>query len=197
MWHLLINTCLIIWIILYYAVTVWFPSGVSAPSHWAAKIETLLPSSQGLVTLDMLLVCVFVTVYILCVSVCVCVSVCAPTGLKGGALCGHAPRAGAAALGHHDGELVQRVGLQTRHHVAEVGGVGHLWRDTRHKDSACLMADYIHWTLMRSKVFRQHHFKHILYIFFLQSISVLIICFVYKMAEKCGKYPSLCLVFSD
>lgn len=59
-------------------------------------------------------------------SVCVCVFVLAHTGLEGGALCCHAPRAGAAAFGHHDGELVQRVGLQTRHHVVQAGGVGHL-----------------------------------------------------------------------
>ena len=59
-----------------------------------------------------------------------CAYVCgAPTGLKGGALSRHAPRAGAAAFGHHYGELVQRVGLQTRHHVAQAGGVGHLGRD--------------------------------------------------------------------
>lgn len=48
------------------------------------------------------------------------------TGLKGGALCSHAPRAGAAAFGHHDGELVQRVGLQSRHHVVQAGGVSRL-----------------------------------------------------------------------
>lgn len=55
-----------------------------------------------------------------------CNLTCAPTGLKGGALCRHAPRAGAAASGQHDRELVQRVGLQTRHHVVQAGGVGHL-----------------------------------------------------------------------
>lgn len=70
--------------------------------------------------------------YIVCVSarLSVCVCVFAPTGLKGGALCSHAPRAGAAAFGHHDGELVQRVGLQPRHHVVQAGGVGHLGTDT-------------------------------------------------------------------
>lgn len=55
-----------------------------------------------------------------------CNLTCAPTGLKGGALRRHAPRAGAAASGQHDRELVQRVGLQTRHHVVQAGGVGHL-----------------------------------------------------------------------
>lgn len=59
---------------------------------------------------------------------CVCAwsSTCAPTGLEGGALRRHAPRAGAAASGQHDGELVERVGLQARHHVVQAGGVGHL-----------------------------------------------------------------------
>lgn len=60
----------------------------------------------------------------------VCVCVCSRTGLEGGALCCHAPRAGAAAFGHHDGELVQRVGLQTRHHVVQAGSVGHLGTHT-------------------------------------------------------------------
>lgn len=58
-----------------------------------------------------------------------CVFVCAPTGLKGGALGSHAPRAGAAAFGHHDRELVQCIGLQTCHHVVQAGGVGHLGGD--------------------------------------------------------------------
>lgn len=94
----------------------------------------LLPASQELVSL---LIFVFVIVYILCfllndLSVClhVCVFMCAPTGFKGGALCSHAPRAGAASFGHHDGELVQCVGLQARHHVVQAGGVGHLGGDT-------------------------------------------------------------------
>lgn len=60
---------------------------------------------------------------------CVCNFTCAHTGLKGGALGRHAPRAGAAAPGQHDRELVERVGLQTRHHVVQAGGVGHLGRD--------------------------------------------------------------------
>lgn len=63
------------------------------------------------------------------VCLCLCQSTCAPTGLKGGALRRHAPRAGAAASGQHDRELVERVGLQTRHHVVQAGGVGHLGRD--------------------------------------------------------------------
>ena len=67
-----------------------------------------------------------------CLRVClhVCVIICAPTGFKGGALCSHAPRAGAASFGHHDRELVQCVGLQARHHVVQAGGVGHLGRET-------------------------------------------------------------------
>lgn len=48
------------------------------------------------------------------------------TGLKGGPLSGHAPCAGTAALGHHDGELVKRVGLQACHYVAQACAVGHL-----------------------------------------------------------------------
>lgn len=52
-----------------------------------------------------------------------------PTGLEGGALRGHAPGAGAPAFGQHDGEFVQSVGLQTRHDVAQAGGVGHLVGD--------------------------------------------------------------------
>lgn len=60
------------------------------------------------------------------VCLCLCNFTCAPTGLKGGALRRHAPRAGAAASGQHDREFVQRVGLQTRHHVVQAGGVGHL-----------------------------------------------------------------------
>lgn len=59
---------------------------------------------------------------------CLCHFTCAPTGLKGGALRRHAPRAGAAASGQHDRELVQRVGLQAHHHVVQAGGVGHLGR---------------------------------------------------------------------
>lgn len=51
------------------------------------------------------------------------------TGLQGGAHGRHAPRAEAATFGHHDGELVLRVGLQSRHHVAQSGGVGHLRRE--------------------------------------------------------------------
>lgn len=68
----------------------------------------------------------------------------APTGLKGGALGCHAPCASTAAFGHHDGELVQRVGLQTRHHVAQAGGVGHLGKDEqtqKNKKSVCEMAE--------------------------------------------------------
>lgn len=52
-----------------------------------------------------------------------------PTGLEGGALGGHAPGAGAPAFRQHDGELVQSVGLQTCHYVAQAGGVGHLVGD--------------------------------------------------------------------
>lgn len=68
--------------------------------------------------------------------VCVCVflhdyydCVCTHTGLKGGALRSHAPCAGAAAFGHHDGELVQRVGLQACHHVVQAASVGRLERE--------------------------------------------------------------------
>ena len=72
----------------------------------------------------------------------------APTGFKGGALSSHAPRAGAAPFGHHDGELVQRVWLQTRHHVVQAGGVGHLethrQTHTINNNSVCLIVDYIH-----------------------------------------------------
>lgn len=64
------------------------------------------------------------------VSLCLCHFTCAPTGLKGGALRRHAPRAGAAASGQHDRELVQRVGLQAHHHVVQAGGVGHLGGET-------------------------------------------------------------------
>lgn len=61
-----------------------------------------------------------------------CVSVCkVPTGLKGGALGCHAPSAGAAAFGHHDRELIQGVWLQSRHHVVQTGGVGHLGTDAQ------------------------------------------------------------------
>lgn len=63
------------------------------------------------------------------VCLCLCNFTCAPTGLEGGALCRHAPRAGPAASGQHDRELVERVGLQTRHHVVQAGGVGQLGRD--------------------------------------------------------------------
>lgn len=55
---------------------------------------------------------------------------CTHTGLKGGALRSHAPCAGAPAFGHHDGELVQRVGLQACHHVVKAAGVGRLQGDT-------------------------------------------------------------------
>lgn len=80
---------------------------------------------------------------------CVCVFVCrVHTALKGGALGCHAPCAGAAAFGHHDGELIQRVGLQTRHYVAQAGGVGHLERDEekthtqkKQKELVCILAD--------------------------------------------------------
>lgn len=71
------------------------------------------------------------------VSLCLCNFTCAPTGLKGGALCRHAPRAGAAASGQHDREFVQRVGLQTRHHVVQVGGVGHLGGETGKATRQC------------------------------------------------------------
>lgn len=84
--------------------------------------------------MDMLLAFVYVIIqYIVCVFLknylCVCVFVCAPTGLKGGALCRHAPCAGAAASGPHDRELVQCIGLQTCHHVVQAGGVSHLQRE--------------------------------------------------------------------
>lgn len=77
----------------------------------------------------------------MCVCVCFCtvtaasvyLLVCAHTRLEGGALGRHAPRAGAAPFGHHDRELVQRVGLQTRHHVVQAGGVGHLGRQVQAK----------------------------------------------------------------
>lgn len=114
-------------------------SGVFSASNWAAKSEMLLPASQGLVTLDML-VYVVVIMYILCfctiINVYVCVCVRAPTGLKGGALCSHAPRACAAAFCHHNRELVQCVGLQTRHHVVQARGVGHLGRDRQTRTHA-------------------------------------------------------------
>lgn len=67
----------------------------------------------------------------LSVRLCVCVCAFAPTGFKGGALCSHAPRAGAPPFGDHDGELVERVGLQAGHHVAQAGGVGRLRRNRR------------------------------------------------------------------
>lgn len=102
---------------------------MSAPSLSAAKSETLLPASQGLVLLPAAsCLCAFVQS---CVfrQIILCVRS-DPTGLEGGALGGHAPRAGAAAFGHHDREFVQRVGLQSRHHVVQAGGVGHLGTET-------------------------------------------------------------------
>lgn len=80
-----------------------------------------------------------------CVSEqCVCVflrdcfeCVCTHTCLKGGALRSHAPCAGAAAFGHHDGELVQRVGLQACHHVVQAAGVGRLERERHNIFTIC------------------------------------------------------------
>ena len=85
--------------------------------------------------------CMYCSKCLLRVCVCVCVRerVCVGhTSLKCGPLSGHAPGAGPPALGHHDGELVQSVGLQPGYHVAQVGGVGSLQRRThkriRHLD---------------------------------------------------------------
>lgn len=76
--------------------------------------------------------------YVLCVFMrgCLCLRVCsAPTGLKGGALGCHAPCADTAAFGHHDGEFVQRVGLQIWHRVAQVGGVDHLGKNEQKRQT--------------------------------------------------------------
>lgn len=45
------------------------------------------------------------------------------TALERGPMGRHAPGAALPALGHHDGEFIQRVGLQARRHVAEGGRV--------------------------------------------------------------------------
>lgn len=76
--------------------------------------------------------------YVLCVFMrgCLCLRVCSvPTGLKGGALGCHAPCADTAAFGHHDGEFVQRVGLQIWHRVAQVGGVDHLGKNEQKRQT--------------------------------------------------------------
>lgn len=79
-----------------------------------------------------------------------------PTGLKGGALGCHAPSAGAAAFGHHDGELIQCVGFQSCHHVIQAGGVGHLETDT-HKDKQefSLYDSTLHMLTRKLKIFSQ------------------------------------------
>lgn len=45
----------------------------------------------------------------------------------------HTPRASFPAFSDHDGELVQSVGLQTRHHVTQVGSVGRLKANPRNE----------------------------------------------------------------
>lgn len=45
----------------------------------------------------------------------------------------HAPRAAPAALGHHHGELIQRVGFQSRHRVEQRRGVCHLTKQATDK----------------------------------------------------------------
>lgn len=70
--NLLINTFNINAIKLYCTVTVWFSAGLSSPSLRSVKSETLLPASQGLVTLEH----VFVDVYIWCVCAQLFMSLC-------------------------------------------------------------------------------------------------------------------------
>lgn len=114
---------------------------------WSARSTMSLLSQPGGSLHRRCRVRVFVLMYVLCVFMrgCLCLRVCsALTGLKGGALGCHAPCADTAAFGHHDGEFVQRVGLQIWHRVAQVGGVDHLGKKrakAANKKSVCETAE--------------------------------------------------------
>lgn len=66
----------------------------------------------------------------------------APTGFKGGSLGCHAPCAGASAFGHHNGKLIQGVGLQSCHNMVQAGCVGNLW--TGEQDTFVFKSDRLH-----------------------------------------------------
>lgn len=128
------------------------------------------------------IVCVFLKNYL-----CVCVFVCAPTGLKGGALCRHAPCAGAAASGPHDRELVQCIGLQTCHHVVQAGSVRHLRRE-RQTYSLISFFPHIPFLIFTHWFLLPYVYLLIFFFFFNKSIDtrshLQMFCFLWLTLEK-------------